>query len=184
MPVLSAAAPALEPVPWLAVAPFVLLLLSIAVLPLVAHHWWESNRNRGLVSAVLGVPVAAWLLLGPAGGAGWLADAGLEYAAFLALLGSLFVVSGGVHLRGSLAGTPIVNTAIRTNEAEADIFGLNASRQPDGFAEVALLLGEYRKLEPTPLEEWIFFDHPSGMSRIRMAMKWKKEHLGELKPAP
>ena len=78
MPVLSAAAPALEPVPWLAVAPFVLLLLSIAVLPLVAHHWWERNRNRGLVSAVLGVPVAAWLLLGPAGGAGWLADAGLE----------------------------------------------------------------------------------------------------------
>ena len=112
MPVLSAAAPALEPVPWLAVAPFVLLLLSIAVLPLVAHHWWERNRNRGLVSAVLGVPVAAWLLLGPAGGAGWLADAGLEYAAFLALLGSLFVVSGGVHLRGSLAGTPIVNTAV------------------------------------------------------------------------
>ena len=80
--------------------------------------------------------------------------------------------------------TPIVNTTIRTNEAEADIFGLNASRQPDGFAEVALLLGEYRKLEPTPLEEWIFFDHPSGMSRIRMAMQWKKEHLGDLKPAP
>ena len=76
--------------------------------------------------------------------------------------------------------TPIMNTEIRTNEAEADIFGLNASRQPDGFAEVALLLGEYRKLEPTPLEEWIFFDHPSGRSRILMAMRWKKEHLGEL----
>lgn len=76
--------------------------------------------------------------------------------------------------------TPIINTEIRTNEAEADIFGLNASRQPDGFAEVALLLGEYRKLEPTPLEEWIFFDHPSGRSRILMAMKWKKEHLGDL----
>lgn len=79
---------------------------------------------------------------------------------------------------------PVMNSAIRTNEAEADIFGLNASRQPDGFAEVALLLGEYRKLEPTPLEEWIFFDHPSGESRIRMAMKWKKEHLGELPPGP
>ncbi len=76
--------------------------------------------------------------------------------------------------------TPVVNTAIRTNEAEADIFGLNASRQPDGFAEVALLLGEYRKLEPPPLEEWIFFDHPSGRSRILMAMKWKKEHLKDL----
>ena len=77
-----------------------------------------------------------------------------------------------------------MNTEIRTNEAEADIFGLNASRQPDGFAEVALLLGEYRKLEPTPLEEWIFFDHPSGRSRILMAMKWKKEHLKDLPAAP
>jgi STE24 endopeptidase len=79
--------------------------------------------------------------------------------------------------------TPILNTEVRTNEAEADIFGLNASRQPDGFAEVALLLGEYRKLEPTPLEEWIFFDHPSGKSRILMAMRWKKEHLKDLPAA-
>lgn len=75
--------------------------------------------------------------------------------------------------------TPIVNTIIRVNEAEADIFGLNASRQPEGFAEVALKLAEYRKLDPGPLEEWIFFDHPSGRARIRMAMDWKAEHLGE-----
>ncbi len=80
--------------------------------------------------------------------------------------------------------TPITNTIIRTNEAEADIFGLNASRQPDGFAETALQLGEYRKLAPGPIEEWIFFDHPSGQSRIRMAMKWKKEHLEELAARP
>ena len=76
--------------------------------------------------------------------------------------------------------TPITNTIIRVNEAEADIFGLNASREPDGFAETALQLGEYRKLAPGPIEEWIFFDHPSGQSRIRMAMTWKKEHLAEL----
>jgi STE24 endopeptidase len=75
--------------------------------------------------------------------------------------------------------TPVVNTIIRTNEAEADIFGLNAARQPDGFAEAALLLGEYRKLAPGPLEEWIFFDHPSGRNRILTAMRWKAEHLGE-----
>lgn len=72
--------------------------------------------------------------------------------------------------------TPLNNTYIRTNEVEADIFGLNAARQPDGFAEVALLLGEYRKLSPGPVEEWIFFDHPSGRNRIRMAMKWKAEN--------
>lgn len=69
--------------------------------------------------------------------------------------------------------TPILNTYIRANEAEADLYGLHAAREPDGFAEVALKLGEYRKLEPGPFEEWFFFDHPSGRSRIRMAMQWK-----------
>jgi STE24 endopeptidase len=75
--------------------------------------------------------------------------------------------------------TPLNNTFIRTNEAEADIFGLNASQEPDGFAEVALKLSEYRKLSPGPVEEWIFYDHPSGRDRILMAMRWKAEHLGE-----
>jgi STE24 endopeptidase len=71
--------------------------------------------------------------------------------------------------------TPFINTFVRANEAEADLFGLNATREPDGFAEVALKLGEYRKLDPGPLEEWIFFDHPSGRARIEMAMRWKAE---------
>ncbi len=74
--------------------------------------------------------------------------------------------------------TPITNTYIRVNEAEADLYGLQAAREPDGFAEVALELGEYRKLEPGAFEEWFFFDHPSGRSRIAMAMAWKAEHLG------
>lgn len=73
--------------------------------------------------------------------------------------------------------TPVLNTFIRTNEAEADLFGLNAAREPDGMAEVALLLGEYRKLSPGPIEEWIFFDHPSGRNRILAAMRWKGEEL-------
>jgi STE24 endopeptidase len=77
--------------------------------------------------------------------------------------------------------TPILNTVIRSDESEADIFGINASRQPDGFAEVALQLGEYRKLHPGPIEEFIFFDHPSGYHRILMAMRWKGEHLDELR---
>ena len=69
--------------------------------------------------------------------------------------------------------TPVLNSYIRVSEAEADLYGLQAAREPDGFAEVALKLGEYRKLEPSPFEEWFFFDHPSGRSRIRMAMEWK-----------
>jgi Zn-dependent protease with chaperone function len=73
--------------------------------------------------------------------------------------------------------TPVINSQIRTEEYEADIFGLNASHQPDGEAEVDLKLGEYRKLDPGRLEEIIFFDHPSGRTRITAAMRWKAEHL-------
>jgi STE24 endopeptidase len=73
-------------------------------------------------------------------------------------------------------GTPVTNTLTRTQEYEADVFGLNTARQPDGEAEVDLLLGEYRKLDPTPLEEFIFFDHPSGRTRIYTAMRWKAEN--------
>ena len=72
---------------------------------------------------------------------------------------------------------PIANTFTRTQEYEADIFGLDAAHQPDGEAEVDLLLGEYRKLNPAPLEEFIFFDHPSGRTRIYAAMRWKAENL-------
>ena len=73
--------------------------------------------------------------------------------------------------------TPIMNTHTRTAEGEADMYGLNASRQPDGFAQAAIHLGEYRKMNPGPVEEWIFFDHPSGRNRIYAAMRWKAENL-------
>jgi STE24 endopeptidase len=81
-------------------------------------------------------------------------------------------------------GTPILNTVVRITEREADAFGINTSREPDGMAKVALKLGVYRKLDPTPLEEFIFFDHPSGRARIRMAMDWKAANLpaGESRP--
>jgi STE24 endopeptidase len=69
--------------------------------------------------------------------------------------------------------TPLLNTYVRSSESAADAFGLNAARQPDGFALIALKLAEYRKLDPGPLEEWLLFDHPSGRTRIRMAMQWK-----------
>ena len=73
--------------------------------------------------------------------------------------------------------TPILNTQTRTTEYEADMYGLNTSRQPDGFAQAAIHLGEYRKMNPTPIEEFIFFDHPSGRNRIYAAMRWKAENL-------
>lgn len=79
--------------------------------------------------------------------------------------------------------TPVWNTLTRQQEMQADIFGLNLARHPDAFARVALQLAQYRKLDPSPLEEFIFFDHPSGHTRILTAMKWKAEQL-HLAPPP
>jgi len=83
------------------------------------------------------------------------------------LLASIFV----------LVLTPVLNTYIRVQEYEADMYGLNASRQPDGEAQADIHLGEYRKMSPGRLEEWVFYDHPSGRSRIYAAMRWKAENL-------
>ena len=73
--------------------------------------------------------------------------------------------------------TPVINSIVRESEREADQFGINTSREPDGEASIALKLGAYRKLNPGPLEEFIFFDHPSGRARIQMGMDWKAAHL-------
>jgi STE24 endopeptidase len=97
---------------------------------------------------------------------------GIADPAGLPLLAALFSIYGFVL-------TPVFNTQTRTMEAEADIFGLNAAREPDGMAQATLQLSEYRKLSPGPIEEYIFFDHPSGRNRILMAMRWKAEHLGD-----
>jgi len=72
--------------------------------------------------------------------------------------------------------TPVTNTMSRTIEYEADMYGLNAAQQPDAEANVDMMLGEYRKLDPGPVEEFVFYDHPSGRTRITAAMRWKAEH--------
>jgi STE24 endopeptidase len=87
----------------------------------------------------------------------------------LAALGSLYL----------FLMTPVTNTISRTIEYQADIFGLDAIRKPDAFATVMLKLSTYRKLEPGHWEEVIFYDHPSGRTRIEAAMRWKKEHIGD-----
>ena len=75
--------------------------------------------------------------------------------------------------------TPVTNSIVRTTEEQADLFGVNAVRKPDAFASVVLKLSSYRKLDPGPIEETIFYDHPSGRSRIAAMMRWKKEHIAE-----
>ncbi|MFZ1743014.1 MAG: M48 family metallopeptidase [Pontixanthobacter sp.] len=74
------------------------------------------------------------------------------------------------------AATPALNSLIRIAESQADAFGLDAAKEPDGFARAAMRLSEYRKIEPGPVEEFLFFDHPSGRTRVRMSMQWKADH--------
>jgi STE24 endopeptidase len=75
--------------------------------------------------------------------------------------------------------TPVTNSITRSTESEADIFGLNAAGEPDGFASVSMKLSDYRKINPGHIEEILFYDHPSGRARVMMSMKWKAEHLGK-----
>jgi STE24 endopeptidase len=72
--------------------------------------------------------------------------------------------------------TPLTNSIVRQMEAEADAFGFNAAREPNGFAMSAMRLSTYRKIHPGELEEIIFYDHPSGYDRVHGAMTWLKEN--------
>ena len=138
-------------------------------------HYVLNHQFKGLVftgvEMVLMFALLNWAL--NAGLARWGVNWGirgmtdLAVVPFAALLLTIF----------SFVLTPVDNTITRTMEYEADMYGINAGQQPDGEAEVDLLLGEYRKLDPGPIEEFIFFDHPSGRTRITAAMRWKAEHL-------
>lgn len=99
--------------PLWSILPFVAILLCIAILPLATPHWWEHNSNRAIVSFVLAAPVAAYLLMKfGSDGQHALMHSADEYVSFILLLGSLYVISGGIYVKGSLAGTPLVNTLV------------------------------------------------------------------------
>jgi Na+/H+ antiporter NhaD/arsenite permease-like protein len=93
--------------PTWSITPFAVMLLSMAILPMVIPNWWNSNRNKAIVSVLASAPV---LLLVLRQRPGLLGHAMLDYLSFIILLGSLYVISGGIHIRGAWAGTPFVNT--------------------------------------------------------------------------
>ena len=146
-----------------------------AVLGHEMGHYVLNHEYKGLLFAgalfLLGFAYVAWAFerIAARNAARW-GLRGVTDVAGLPLLFALFSVYMFVL-------TPVQNTLIRTIEAEADAFGLNAARQPDGFAQAAVHLSEYRKMRPGPVEEFVFFDHPSGWNRIHRAMVWKAENL-------
>ena len=136
----------------------------------VLNHMYKGALAMGVI-VVIGFAFMSWAFgrITLRFGSRWgIRDAG--DVAGLPLLFALFSVYVFVL-------TPVFNTITRTMEAEADAFGLNAARQPDGAAQAALHLAEYRKMQPGAVEEAVFFDHPSGWNRIHRAMIWKAENL-------
>jgi len=89
--------------------PFVALLLVIALAPLAAPRWWHHNRNKALVALVVSAPILVYLGINAPD---LLREKVHEYVGFIVVIGALFVVTGGIHIQGSLAGTPLVNTGM------------------------------------------------------------------------
>jgi STE24 endopeptidase len=148
----------------------------------VLNHTWKEGI---LIALLIGLALALLSLGMDAALARWgtrlkLADradpAALPLA--VALFSAIFFVL-----------TPAQNLIVRSYEAEADAFGLNASREPYGWAMAAMRLSTYRKIEPGKLEEFLFYDHPSGYERVHAGMIWLKENqaafpAGALQTAP
>jgi Na+/H+ antiporter NhaD/arsenite permease-like protein len=90
-----------------AVVPFAGLLLSIALLPLRAPHFWENHKNKALVAFLWSLPIAIYFLFQAPHE---LILSMKDYSSFLLLLTALFIISGGIVLKGDLKATPEVNT--------------------------------------------------------------------------
>src|SRR6267378_1175502 len=89
--------------------PFLALLLTIALAPLVAPQWWHHNRSKAVVALVVSLPIAIYMgIVAPSA----LVEKAHEYFGFIVVIGALFVITGGIHVQGSLAGTPLVNTGM------------------------------------------------------------------------
>ncbi len=135
----------------------------------VLNHAWKVPILLGLIiglaMALLNVAMDA--ALGRWGGRLGLADRADPAALPLAV--ALFFVI--FYLL-----TPMQNLIIRSYEGEADAFGLNAAREPYGWAMGAMRLSTYRKIRPGRFEEFLFYDHPSGYERVHAAMIWLKEN--------
>ena len=96
-------------IPLIALLPFVLMLLSIAVFPLFWNHFWEHNKNKLIIAIILSIPIIIYLLV--TGFSERLVDTMIfDYLPFIILLGALFTITGGIFLTGDIEAKPIVNT--------------------------------------------------------------------------
>jgi STE24 endopeptidase len=80
-----------------------------------------------------------------------------------------------VSLFGLIA-SPLTNWFGRTLETQADRYSLETENRPDALSSALVKTAEYRYPRPNPVEEFVFYDHPSVERRVRMAMEWKAAH--------
>jgi Na+/H+ antiporter NhaD/arsenite permease-like protein len=107
--------------PLYAILPFVAMLMAIAFFPLSLGHWWERNYNKAMVAAALGLPVLVLYLDRDAAA---LVHMTREYVSFIVLLGGLYIVAGGILVRGDLAATPLTNAGfLVTGAVLASVIG-------------------------------------------------------------
>ena len=130
------------------------LKLTLAFTLVIGFGFWIVDRGFGALQRRFG---GGWGVRG-------LDDpAGLPLA--VAILTAVFYVL-----------TPATNMIVRAAENQADAFALDTAREPQGFAAVAMRISNYRKIAPSAIEEFIFFDHPSGRSRVERSMRWLAAH--------
>ena len=149
----------------------------LAVLGHEMGHYVLNHALWGLILSGLVIVLTFGFLQGAYGGLASLFGGiwdirTVDDPAGFPLLIALFTAFG-------LVMTPVNNWITRSAEIQADMFGINAVRKPDAFSTVVLKLANYRKLDPGPWEELIFYDHPSGHTRIWEMMRWKAEHLDD-----
>jgi STE24 endopeptidase len=136
----------------------------------VLHHVFKQTIFLGLVMAV-GFVFVAWAMrtLVARRGVQW-GLAGVRDPAIIPLFWFLVALWGFVAM-------PANNSIVRAHEAEADLYGLNASQQPIGAADFMLRDADARPLSPGALVEWALYTHPAPANRIATAMRWRAEHL-------
>jgi STE24 endopeptidase len=165
----------------------------VAMSDVMAKKGADLGEVRAVVAHEMGHYAhhhALWLTLGFGGlsliGFGF---AGLVYPLVARLIGAWNVQGiadpaglpalGVIAATLTLLATPLINTATRRAEAAADRFSLVHAEEPDGLARALVKTIEYRAASPSPVEEALFYDHPSVARRIRAAMDWKAAHLAE-----
>ena len=133
------------------------------------HQWKMITYLLLIIGACFALSNALFKAITRRWGDAWAIRGIDDYAAFPLLYA---VFSSLIFL-----ATPMIYHVVYTQEYEADLFAINATQNPDAWAEVALLTAEYRKLHPPAWEESLLNHHPSPYVRIYTGMRWKAENL-------